>query len=118
MNYMRSLFVFVLALLAGTLAAQTAPALFDSRISSADVGYLKPHPKIFEAALDCLHVQADEAVFVGDNPVADIAGAQTVGLRAIMVVNGQIPSLASDLIVPDAQIDSLAELPSLLETFS
>jgi HAD superfamily hydrolase (TIGR01549 family) len=45
----------------------------ECRISAADFTYLKPHPLIFERALSCLGVKAEEAVFVGDNPVADVA---------------------------------------------
>lgn len=87
----------------------------DCRISSADVGYLKPHPAIFEAALRCLEARPDEAVFVGDNPEADIAGAQAVGMRAVMRIGKKVPPLISGLIVPDGAINSLHELLPLLD---
>lgn len=85
----------------------------DCRISAADVGYLKPHPLIFQTALDCIDVQPSEAIFVGDDPEADIVGAQQAGLRAILrrvtrrSVNGAI--------TPDAQINRLDELPAILD---
>jgi len=56
------------------------------RFSAADVGHLKPHPEIFRRALDCLGTRPEETVFVGDNPVADIAGAQAAGMRAVIRV--------------------------------
>jgi putative hydrolase of the HAD superfamily len=87
----------------------------ECRISAADVGYLKPHPAIFRAALDQLKIEPDEAVFVGDNPVADIAGAQAVGLRAVLRVTTPVPPMLSGLIVPDGAINSLFELPALLD---
>ena len=34
---------------------------------SSDVGYLKPHPKIFQHALEALGVTAEETVMVGDS---------------------------------------------------
>jgi len=87
----------------------------DCRISAADVGYLKPHPAIFQAAFDCLGVTAQEAVFVGDNPIADIAGAQGAGMRAVLRVTSPTPPMLSGLIVPDAAVNSLAELPPILD---
>ncbi len=87
----------------------------DCRLSSADVGFLKPHPAIFEAALQCLDARPDEAVFVGDNPEADVAGAQGVGMRAVLRIGRKVPPLISGLIVPDGAINSLHELLPLLD---
>lgn len=87
----------------------------ECRFAAADVGYLKPHPNIFAAALDCLGVKPEETIFIGDNPVADIAGAQSVGMKAIIRVNHPAKSLISGLIVPDAAINTLHELPAILD---
>src|SRR5690606_15877365 len=87
----------------------------DCRISAADAGYLKPHPAIFEHALALVDASPDEAVFVGDNPIADIAGAQGVGMRAVLREVHEVPPLLSGLIVPDATITSLEGLPPLLD---
>ncbi len=89
----------------------------DCRLSAADVGYLKPHPAIFEAALNCLGVQVDEAVFIGDNPEADIAGAQSVGLKAVLRVGHPVSPMISGLIIPDGAINSLHELLPLLDSW-
>lgn len=87
----------------------------DCRISAADVGYLKPHPTIFQAALDCLGVLPEETVFIGDNPTADIAGAQAAGLLAVLRITQPTPPMLSGLIVPDAAVNSLLELPPILD---
>ena len=87
----------------------------DCRLSAADAGVLKPHPGIFQMALDRLGVTADEAVFVGDNPIADIAGAQAVGMQAVFRITSPMPQMLSGLIVPDAAINSLEELPPILD---
>lgn len=87
----------------------------ECRFSAADVGYLKPHPNIFQTALDCLGLKADEVIFVGDNPVADIAGAQAAGMRAVLRVRNPAPPLISGLIVPDGAINGLMELLPLLD---
>jgi FMN phosphatase YigB (HAD superfamily) len=85
------------------------------RFSAADVGYLKPHPNIFDAALKCLETTSEETIYVGDNPVADIAGSQAAGLRAVLRVRTPTPPLISGLVVPDAAINSLRELPAVLD---
>ncbi len=91
------------------------PHFADCRLSSADVGYLKPHPAIFQAALDCLGIQADEAIFIGDSPEADIAGAQSVGMKAVLRVGTNAAPMISGLIIPDGAIHSLHELLPLLD---
>lgn len=87
----------------------------DCRISAADAGYLKPHPHIFEQALGRLGVSASQTVFVGDNPVADISGAQGVGIKAVLRIRQPVSPMLSGLIVPDRSINSLEELPAVLD---
>ena len=87
----------------------------DCRFSAADVGYLKPHPRIFEAALACMEIEPEEAVFVGDNPVADIAGAQGAGMRAVLRAREPMSSMLSGLIQPDHTVTSLYDLPPKLD---
>ncbi len=86
----------------------------DARISAADVGYLKPHPLIYEAILDKLQTTAQRAVFVGDRPKNDIAGANAVGLISILI---DPPHLNRDLegVIPDYTITCLRELLPILE---
>lgn len=86
----------------------------DCRISAADVGYLKPHPQIFAQALKEIATQPDRTVFIGDSPSADIAGAQAANMKAVLRVKHPAPPLISGLIVPDAAINSMEELPSVL----
>lgn len=51
--------------------------------NSAVTGFEKPNPQAFYNVLDTL--EPDTAWMIGDNPVADIAGALGVGLSAILV---------------------------------
>jgi putative hydrolase of the HAD superfamily len=55
---------------------------FDSIVVSGEEGVRKPDAEIFRRALARLDVAAHEALFVGDHPVADVAGAHGAGLRA------------------------------------
>ena len=57
-------------------------------VTSARIGYRKPHPRIFEAALDALEVDAGEVLFVGDSAEHDVAGPQRVGMHALLLDRG------------------------------
>lgn len=87
------------------------------RISAADVGYLKPHPNIFKHALQQIGTKPENTLFVGDNPTADIGGAQKVGMRAILRLLSEEAPLISSVIVPDASIRSFDELLLLVENW-
>lgn len=52
--------------------------------NSAVTGYAKPHPAAFQHVLAALP-GVTRAWMIGDNPVADIAGAAAVGLPGILV---------------------------------
>lgn len=90
--------------------------LFDCRLYSCEVGWEKPAPQIFMAALDCMGLRAEETAFVGDFLKYDVAGAQAVGMRGIWKrVDGR-PAEADDMaVVPDAVIESIGEVPAALE---
>jgi HAD superfamily hydrolase (TIGR01549 family) len=57
----------------------------DAIVDSRTHGRVKPHPTIFQAALDLLGVDAADAVMVGDSPAEDIDGARALGMRAILI---------------------------------
>lgn len=86
----------------------------ECRVAAADVGYLKPHPLIFQTALRCLGLKPDEVVFVGDDLEADIGGAKAAGLRAVLRRSVRRPSV-DGTVVPDAKINTLDELPAILD---
>jgi putative hydrolase of the HAD superfamily len=53
-------------------------------ITSARCGYEKPHPAIFDLARRAAG-NPDTAWMVGDNPIADIAGAARAGIPGVLV---------------------------------
>lgn len=57
----------------------------DAVVTSAAVGWEKPNPAIYRAGLAVAEAEPGEAWMVGDNPVADVAGAEAAGLRAVLV---------------------------------
>jgi HAD superfamily hydrolase (TIGR01549 family) len=56
---------------------------FDTTMVSCDMGYMKPHPKIFEQALTELGIAAGEAMMVGDSLKADVEASQALGMTAV-----------------------------------
>jgi putative hydrolase of the HAD superfamily len=58
---------------------------FDFITASARVGFEKPHPRIFEWALERAGVSSAEAMHVGDHPEADVQGALRAGMSAVLI---------------------------------
>jgi FMN phosphatase YigB (HAD superfamily) len=84
----------------------------DGSVSSHDAGWRKPNRAIYERALGLAGVEPTDAFMVGDDPIADIQGAQALGLRAILRRTAARP-LPPD-IRPDAVIDRMSELPDVV----
>ena len=61
--------------------------LIDAAFISGDLGVRKPDPKIYQAALDSLGVQADECVFVDDYPER-VEAARKLGICSILFDRG------------------------------
>jgi len=78
-------------------------------VTSIDVGRRKPHPAIFERALELLGVGPADVVFVGDTYGADYVGPQRCGIRAYL-----IDPLRSAPVPPARRIRSLGELAGRL----
>lgn len=85
---------------------------FNAVLVSEEVGWRKPHAKIFEEALKRLGVKAQEAIYVGDSPQEDIKGAKEVGLRTIFVPSQfySLENLETSQIKPEVIVKSICEL--------
>ncbi|MCL4831980.1 MAG: HAD family hydrolase [Caldilineaceae bacterium] len=83
---------------------------FSAVLVSEQEGMRKPDPEIFRRALARLEVAGEEAVFVGDNPEADIRGAQAMGMAAIYRPNRFWPECS----FADAVCSDLRHLPAIL----
>jgi putative hydrolase of the HAD superfamily len=70
--------------LPGLMADLGLAEAVDAVVCSARCGYEKPHPAIFRAALRAAG-NPDSTWMVGDNPVADIAGAARLGIPGILI---------------------------------
>lgn len=69
---------------------------------SDEVGFRKPEARIFHVTLERAGMAPDDALHIGDNPDADVAGAHGVGMRAAHYTAGfRRPSAEADLLIPD-----------------
>lgn len=59
--------------------------LFDVEVFSCSVGLRKPDPRIYRLACDQLGVEPKEALFVGDGDNDELAGAERVGMTAVLL---------------------------------
>jgi HAD superfamily hydrolase (TIGR01549 family) len=85
---------------------------FAAVVISEAVGLRKPDPAIFEHALALAGARRETALYVGDNPQHDVAGAHAAGMAAVWLNRGDgFFGTTSDA---EASITRLDELPGLL----
>ena len=83
---------------------------FRTITDSGSVGYEKPHPAIFEAALRGLNAAPEESLYVGDGYAIDYVGATNAGMQAMLLdVAGAYRETNY------ARVESLIELEEKLE---
>jgi len=91
---------------------------FETVLISAEEKIRKPDTRISSRALQRMEISPNQAVMVGDTLTADILGAQNTGIRGIWIKRRAARFENQNLlptIQPDAVIDSLAELPAVLQ---
>ncbi|WP_159079191.1 HAD family hydrolase [Plantactinospora sp. BC1] len=93
------------------LAAMGLAQYFDAVVASVELGWCKPHPRIYATALEILGIDAGSAVFVGDSYRPDFVGPERAGIRAYLID----PERRSP--VPEARrLDSILDLPARLRS--
>ncbi|GAB88247.1 HAD-IIA family hydrolase [Gordonia rhizosphera] len=82
----------------------------------------KPSPLGFRAAVDIMQLEPTQVVMVGDDMYNDVLGAQAAALIGVLVRTGKFREEALRALqrdefgpVPDHVIDSVADLPALME---
>lgn len=86
----------------------------DFVLTSAACSFRKPHPRIFELALAHWNIPAREVAMVGDSLDADVCGAQKLGIYTVWITRRVSKTANMHKVQPDAEIQSLHELPALL----
>jgi putative hydrolase of the HAD superfamily len=94
--------------LAADLAGTELMGWIDVPLTSAQAGYRKPHPRIYQATLDRAGFSAADALFIGDSLRTDALGPQRAGIRSVLLARD-----AEEQIHPE-QVASLADAARLL----
>jgi putative hydrolase of the HAD superfamily len=81
-------------------------AYLDVQLVSGDLGYRKPHGRVFEALSERFGVPADQIAFVGDDLDADVYGARAAGLHPIRTTYAEAYRAALTTDVPPRQGDN------------
>ncbi len=85
----------------------------DFWLAADQIGIRKPDRRIFEMAAAAAGCRSRELVHVGDEPASDLVGAKAAGARAVWIRrHGRTDPPDLDA---DAVIESLTELPGLIE---
>ncbi|MEZ5595966.1 MAG: HAD family hydrolase [Pseudomonadales bacterium] len=85
--------------------------------SSEAAGSCKPHRRFFEVSLEKAGLAPEHVLFVGDSPEHDVNGAAALGMRTVLIRNGDsAPPLQSGAatVEPDFIIHRLSELTQLV----
>jgi 2-haloacid dehalogenase len=86
--------------------------MLDAILSVEEVGVFKPHPKVYQLAVDRLGVRPDQIAFQSSN-AWDVSGAATFGLRAVWINRlGMPPERLPG--VAEHELSDLSGLPALL----
>ncbi len=81
---------------------------FDVITLSYEHGFAKPHPSIFITTLNRLTASANQCLHVGDDPMADIQGAKSIGMLTVFIKRKEVQTDA------DIEIRRITELEALL----
>jgi HAD superfamily hydrolase (TIGR02253 family) len=82
--------------------------IFNNVVTFEDTGQRKPHEMPFRRALELLHVDASEALMVGDWAERDVVGAAKVGMKTVFARYGDtFGTVESNA---DFEVDDIAEL--------
>jgi putative hydrolase of the HAD superfamily len=97
------------------LAAHGLAEMLDELVYTSDLPHSKPHPTVFREVASRLGVNPEECVMIGDRQIDDVQGSRAVGMRGIWRRNDS--GFPTSDVTPDAAVDALAELPSLLRSW-
>ena len=90
----------------------------DAIVISEEMGIRKPRREIFDSVVVALDIEPRDILHVGDNLVADVAGAAAVGMRTVWLTRQVAdPEKALDAYEgprPDFALEDLMDLPVLV----
>ena len=86
---------------------------FETLIFSGEVGHCKPHPLMFEKAIEPFGIAPQANLHVGDLQFTDIKGAKNFGCHAAWIYRPDYLDNGKKDYQPDLVVESVAELAEL-----
>lgn len=86
----------------------------DLLLTSEETGREKPSGAMFTSALAQLDARPSEATFVGDDPVADVEGANAVGMRTVLFDPRHEHDDLEGRMMPDHRVHEFASVTDVL----
>jgi len=87
--------------------------LFNPIVVSEKVNVRKPNPEIFRLCLSAMKVRPNQAIYVGDVPEFDVAGAKATGMSSIL-----IGDKGGDGPAPDFVVNEMEEIPPIVASLN
>lgn len=91
---------------------------FECVVVSADIGRVKPHPLPFQKCLDAMSLTPEQAIYVGDNWLADVQGGKRLGMQVIRTIQYEAPERFDpqpEDLQPDAVVEHLTQVEPMLK---
>jgi HAD superfamily hydrolase (TIGR01509 family) len=85
---------------------------FDFYLTSAQIGYSKPHPIMFKATATSAQCRPEEILHIGDDPIRDVEGAALAGFKTVWFNLHE--KTWQGPIEPDAIVEGWEELPDVV----
>lgn len=88
--------------------------VLDAFTTKSDVSHSKPSPDVFQRALTLLHMQASDAIVIGDTPF-DVQAAKKIDLATIGFLSG---GFSEDVLVASGAVAIFQDAADLLENYA
>jgi putative hydrolase of the HAD superfamily len=102
----------------GDLSRYGIRQFFDPIVLSCEFGRRKPDPSIFKHAAGLANVPESECVHIGDRVSRDVMGAKRAGFALCLQIRHKYQKTPDpETPKPDAVLDTMSELPDLLDSY-
>ena len=88
----------------------------DALVIDGETHFTKPNPVVYEACLEKLGVKPEEAVYIGDNPLKDFAGAGKIGMKTVQILRDN--GMFTDVKAPSKEYEADEIVKDLRDIFT
>ena len=86
---------------------------FDYVVTSEEAGFDKPHDETYQIAIEKLGIEPEDIWMIGDNPIADIAGANKFNMVTVQKLHAGVEHSSKGETSPNLAFHDYSELRKL-----